>query len=145
MVSGQLKMRLFIAIFGSLGSLSAQVICSPVESSVDLSFFDTAKSGANDSELSSRIQLFRDYLSHRMQCFEHLQGTFGIGTGNVHSLYVEVKSYERWISGSAFCSSSRSKVPLFRFSQGLTEQSGQETPERKHVRIPAEFCQATDH
>ncbi len=138
-------MRFVIAIFGLLGALSAQVICRPVDSkgNVDLSFFDTTKRAGIDNDLSSRIQLFTNYPSHPVRCFEHLQGTFGLGNGKiVHDLYVDVKPYEQWMSDSDSCSPTRTREPLFRFGKEVLEQRTQES--RTKVTIPPEFCRATD-
>jgi hypothetical protein len=142
-------MKLVIAIFGLLSTLSAQIICRPVDAkgNVEAASFNSWKIASTKSDLSSNTHFFADYSSRPVRCFELLHGTLSVNSVEiVHDFWVEIKPFERWMSDSAFCSSSRSKLPLFSFSQGLTKQSGQETPERKQpMLIPAEFCQATDH
>jgi hypothetical protein len=125
-------MRFVIAIFGLLGTLSAQIVCRPVGSKGDVDpSFNSRQIRGIDSDLSSRIQLFANYHSHPVRCFEHLHGTFGLGDGKVvHSLWVEVRPYEQWMSDSSFCSPSRTGEPLFRFSVGILEKPGQEFAEQ---------------
>jgi hypothetical protein len=139
-----MNMKLVIAIFGLLGTLSAQVICRPAEakSSVYPSLFDAKKiaSIANDSPL--KTYLFTEYPSRPVRCFEHMGGTLALSNGKiVHDFWVEVTPFDRWIS-VASCSTSVSKEALFTFTKGIFEWPGPKT-ETKPISTPAEFCRAT--
>ena len=139
-------MKLVIAIFGLLGTLSAQVFCYPVDAkgNVDLTL-ETKKTISLVRHLPSSSYLFTDYVPSRERCYEHIGGTIGVGNGKVvHSLWVEVKPYEKWMSDSNSCSPSRSKEPLVRFREAILGSTRQE-PEKKSLSIPPEFCRVTDH
>ncbi|MGP8095256.1 MAG: hypothetical protein ACLP72_18245 [Candidatus Sulfotelmatobacter sp.] len=139
-------MKFVIAIFGLLSTLSAQVICRPVDfnGSLDIASLFSAKTASIDNNLPVNSYLVTEYPTRPVRCFERLQGTFGLGNGKfVHSLWVELKPLERWMSDAAFCSAALSKEPLFRFSHETAQQSGREA-ERKQLSIPAEFCRSAD-
>ncbi len=139
-------MRFVIAIFGLLSSLSAQVICRPVDSSgnLDIASLDIEKIFSIENNRPVKNYLVTDYPARPARCFEHLQGTIGLNNGQVvHSVWVEMRPLERWVSDSSSCAASRSKEPLFMFRQEIVKKSGEEV-ERKQVSIPAEFCRAAD-
>jgi hypothetical protein len=140
-------MKLVIAIFGLLSSLSAQVMCYPVDAkgNVDLAL-ETKKVINVDRDLTSGRNFFTNYFSTaRERCYEHIVGMIALGNGKiVSSVWVEVKVYEKWMSDSNSCLPSRSKEPLSRFSEGIFEGQGRE-PEKKSLSIPPEFCRATDY
>jgi len=138
-------MKLVIAILGLLGSLSAQVFCYPVDAkgNVDLTL-ETKKTISLVRDVTSSSHLFADYVPTRERCYEHIVGTIALNDGKVvHSIWVEVKLYEKWMSDSNSCSPPRSKEPLVRFREGIFGGARQ-GPEKKSLTIPPEFCRATD-
>jgi len=142
-------MRLVMAIFGLLSTLSAQVICCPADpkASPDLSLFDREKIASTHNNLPVNRYRLTDYPSRRLHCFEHANGTVFLNGKIVHGFWIELKPLERWMSDAPLCSASRSKEPLFRFMDDSFEWQQQET-KTKPVTIPAEFCRlplATDN
>jgi hypothetical protein len=102
-------MRLVIAIFGLLGTLSAQDICRPVDAKGGLDYLFETKTNAT-ADLSQR---FTEYVSHPVRCFEQLHGTFGLGNGKiVHSLYLEIKPVKPFTPMSLLCPKAPSNEPF---------------------------------
>ena len=139
-------MKLVIAIFGLLSSLSAQVFCRPVDAQggPDLPLFNVKKlvdiSGHSPSKFS-----FVDSSPPQTRCYTRLTGAIALNNGKiVTELDVENPTFERWVSDSNLCSPPRLKESIFRFSKGIVEGQGHE-PERKSISIPPEFCRVTDH
>lgn len=142
-------MRFAIAIFGLVTSLSAQVVCQPVDSNrrVDIASLDSATVFKIDNSWPKNMKkyLVTDYPAREVRCYEQLHGTIALGSGKiVHSVWIEMTQLDRWMADSGFCSAARSKEPLYRFLKGIREGQRQET-EVKPVTIPAEFCRATDN
>jgi hypothetical protein len=136
-----------MAIFGLLSTLSAQVICRPVDAkdAFEWSSLDSKKVAFTDNDPPSRNYLVTDYSSQPVRCFEHVGGTIALNNGKVvHSAWVEVKPLERWMSDASSCSASQSKEPLFRFVNGIFERQEHE-PARRSISIPVEFCREPIH
>ena len=124
-------MRFAIAIFGLVTSLSAQVICQPVDSNgrLEIATLDRAMIFKIDNNLPVNVNkyLVTDYPTREVRCYEQLHGTIQLGSGKiVHSVWIEMTPLERWISDSVFCSALRSKEPLYRFAKGIREAPPQE-------------------
>jgi hypothetical protein len=137
-------MKLVITLLGLLGTLTAQVVCYPVDSSGSLDFSSphTEKIFSIESGRYLKSYLVTDHPTRPVRCFEHFGGTIGLNNGQiVHSFWVELKPREQWVSAFS-CSASRSEEPLFRFSQRIVKRSAHEG-ERQPLSIP-EFCQSAD-
>ena len=141
-------MRFAIVIFGLVASLSAQVVCQPVDSNgrVDIASLDSATTFKIDIgwHVGANNYLVTDYPMREVRCHERLHGTIALGNGKiVHSAWIGVTQLDRWMADSGFCSAARSKEPLYRFLKEIREGQLQET-EVKPVTIPTEFCKAVD-
>ena len=136
-------MRFVIAIFELVTSLSAQIVCKPVDSAS----FDSAmifKIEYPSFPANVDKYLVTDYPTRPVRCYERIQGTFSVPNGKfVQRMWGESKTLERWMSDSSWCSASRSKEPLYRFMSGIRARQPQEA-EKEHIAVPPEFCGATD-
>jgi hypothetical protein len=133
-------MKFVIAILGLLGTLSAQVVCRPVNSKGSLdSLFETKTIAATD--LSQR---FTDYLLHPVRCFEHASGTLALDGKIIHDWWFEIEPVEPFRPDVLFCPTLQSKVHLLEPRTRHLEWPRRDSEVRPRIHS-SDYCKPTDN